>query len=52
MRLTRTYETFLQNNLDSIKILRELGLVINLQKSILNPTQTIVFLGFIISSKA
>ena len=46
-----TYQTCLDNISDTIKLLRELGFVIHTEKSVLIPSQTIVFLGFIISSK-
>ena len=45
------YQTCLQNVLDSITFLRELGLVINAEKSISTSTKTIVLLGFAISSE-
>ena len=37
--------------MDTIKLLRELAFVINTEKLVLTPSQTIVFFGFIISSK-
>ena len=46
-----TYQSCLANILDNIKLLRELGFVIHPDKSVLTPSQTIVFLGFVISSK-
>ena len=46
-----TYQTCLDNISDTIKLLRELGFVIHTEKSVLILSQTIVFLGFIISSK-
>ena len=46
-----TYQSRLVNILDTTKLLRELGFLINPDKSVLIPTQTIVFLGFVISSK-
>ena len=46
-----TYQVCLDNISDTIKLLRELGFVIHTEKSVLIPSQTIVFLGFIISSK-
>ena len=45
-----TYQSF-ANILDTIKLLRERGFVINPDKSVFTPSQTIVFLGFAISSK-
>ena len=36
---------------DTTKLLRELGCFIQTKKSVLTPSQIIVFLGFIISSK-
>ena len=45
-----TYQTCLDIS-DTIKLLRELGFVVNIEKSVLTPSQTIAFLGFIISSK-
>ena len=45
------YQACLNNISDAIKLLRELGFVINTEKSVLTPGQTIDFLGFIISSK-
>ena len=46
-----THQSCLANILDTIKLLRELGFVIHPDKSVLTPSQTIVFLGFVISSK-
>ena len=46
-----TYQAYLDNISDTIKLLRELGFVIHTEKSVLIPSQAIVFLGFIISSK-
>ena len=46
-----TYQACLDNISNTIKLLRELGFVIDTEKSVLNSSQTIVFLGFIISSK-
>ena len=46
-----SYQIFLQNVLGTINKLRELGFVKNLEKSSLNPTQTMIFLGFVFSSK-
>ena len=46
-----TYQAYLDNISNTIKLLRELGFVIPTEKSVLIPSQTIVFLGFIISSK-
>ena len=43
-----TYQACLDNISDTIKLLRELGFVIQTEKSTLTPSQTI---GFIISSK-
>ena len=46
-----TYQACLDNISDTIKLLRELGSVIQTEKSVLTPCQTIVFLGVIISWK-
>ena len=46
-----TYQACLHNISDAIKLLRELGIVITTEKSMSTSNQTIVFLGFIISSK-
>ena len=46
-----TYQSCLANILDTIKLMRELGFVIHPDKSVLTPSQTIVFLKFVISSK-
>ena len=46
-----TCQACLANIVDTIKLLRELGFVIHPDKSVLTPSQTIVFLGFVISSK-
>ena len=46
-----TYLSCLANILEAIKLLRELGFVIHPDKSVLSPSQTIVFLGFVLSSK-
>ena len=45
------YHACPDNVSDTIKLLRELGSVIQTEKSVLTPSQTIVSLGFIISSK-
>ena len=45
------YQSCHGNVLDTIKLLTELGFVIHPDKSVLTPSQTIVFLGFVISSK-
>ena len=37
--------------MDTLNLLRELGFVINPEKSIVIPSQKIVYLGFVISSK-
>ena len=44
------YLACLYNISDTIKLLRELGFLIHTEKSVLTPSQTIVFLDFIISS--
>ena len=46
-----TYQSCVANILDTVKLLKELGFVIHADKSVLTPRQTIVFLGFFISSK-
>ena len=46
-----TYQAYLDNISNTIKLLWELGFVIHTEKSVLIPSQTIVFLGFIISAK-
>ena len=46
-----TSQACLDNISNTIKLLRTLGFVINTEKSVLTPSQAIVFLGFIISSK-
>ena len=46
-----TNQTCLDNISDTIKLLRGLVFIIHTEKSTLTPNQTIVFLGFIISSK-
>ena len=46
-----TYLSCLANILETIKLLRGLGLVIHPDKSVLSPSQTIVFPGFVLSSK-
>ena len=46
-----TYQSSFANILDTIKLLRELRFVIHPDKSVLIPSQTIVFLKFVISSK-
>ena len=43
-----TYQSSFANILDTIKLLRELRFVIHPDKSVLTPSQTIVFLGFAI----
>ena len=46
-----TYHACPDNISDTIKLLRELGSVIQTEKSVFTPSQIIVFLGFNISSK-
>ena len=46
-----TYHACPDNVSDTIKLLRELGSVIQTEKSVLTPSQTTVSLGFIISCK-
>ena len=46
-----TYLSCLANILDTIKLLREVGFVNHPDKSVLTLSQTIVFLGFVVSSK-
>ena len=46
-----TYPACLHNISDTMKILRKLDTVIQTEKSVLTPSQTIVFLGFIVLSK-
>ena len=47
-----TYQSCLANIVDTIKLLRELSFVVHSdKKSVLTPCQTIVFLGFVLSSK-
>ena len=46
-----TYQSCFANILDTIKLLRELGFGIHPNKSVLTPSQTIVLLGFVISSE-
>ena len=43
-----TYQACLDNISDTIKLLRELAFVINTEKTVLAPSQTTVFFGFII----
>ena len=45
------YQSCLANILDTIKLLRKLDFVIHPDKSVLTSNQTIIFLGFVISSK-
>ena len=46
-----TYESCLYNVLDTLNLLRVLGFAINPEKPILTPSQEIVFLRFVTSSK-
>ena len=46
-----TYQSCLANILNTIKLLRELSFVLHPDKSVLTPSQAIVFLGFLISLK-
>lgn len=41
----------MNNILDTFNLLKELGFVIHPEKSMLNPSQEIIFQGFVISSK-
>ena len=45
-------QTCLQNVLDTTYILKEIGFVINPEKSTLTPTQATIFLGFTFSTKS
>ena len=44
--LRQTYQACLHNITDTIKLLRELGFVINTEKPVLTSSETIFFLGF------
>ena len=46
-----SYQACLDNISDTIKLLGEMGFVIHTEKLVFTRSQTIVFLGFIISSK-
>ena len=46
----KTYEECLKNIQATISLLRRLGFTIHIEKSIIKPTQTITFLGFVINS--
>ena len=46
-----TYEACLNNMLDTLNLLRELGFVIHPEKPILTPSQETIFLGFAILVK-
>ena len=45
-----TYKTCLQNIHDTIRLMDSLGLTVQLKKSVIEPTQQIVFLGFLLCS--
>lgn len=45
-----TYETCLQNITDTVTLMDSLGLTVHPEKSVLVPTQQIVFLGFLLCS--
>ena len=45
------YESCMNNILDTFNLLKELGFVIHPEKSMLNPSQEIIFQEFVISSK-
>ena len=45
------YQTRFDDISDTIKLLNEMGFVIHTEKSVLTPSQIIVFLGFITSWK-
>jgi hypothetical protein len=44
------YQSCLENLVDTIKLLHSLGLIIHPKKSVLIPTQRLIFLGFILDS--
>ena len=46
-----SYESYLKNVNDTIIILRSLGFTIHPEKSVLKPTQNLIYLSFIIISK-
>ena len=46
-----SYESCLKNVNDTIIVLRSLGFTIHTKKSVLKPTQNLIYLGFIINSK-
>ena len=46
-----SYESCLKNVNDTIIMFRSLGFTIHLEKSVLTPTQNLIYLGFIINSK-
>ena len=48
----RTYEECYHNVVETVTLLRSLGFTIHAKKSVLVPTQTIEFLGFIIDSRS
>ena len=48
--LGETFEICLNNIRDTVPLLRELGFTIHPEKSVLVPTQQIIFLGFVIDS--
>ena len=45
-----TYETCLQNIKDTVTLMDSLGLTVHPEKSVLVPTQEIIFLGFLLCS--
>ena len=45
-----TFDKCLSNNHDTIQLMDSLGLTVNLGKSVIQPTQQIVFLGFLLCS--
>ena len=46
-----SYDECLENISDTIRVLEELGFTINREKSVVKPTKTLEFLGFIIDSE-
>jgi len=47
-----TYEACLKNVIETVKVLDNLGFTIHIEKSVLTPTQSITFLGFVFDSVA
>ena len=47
----QTFEQYLQNITETVRLLQSLGFTVHPEKSVLKPTQKLTFLGFALNSK-